>query len=281
MDFGFFGINSGPLVTGAAVIDAARRAEALGYDSVWAGEHMVVPTPRVPPSPMEPTDNILDPLVALAWAGSATTTLKLGTGVLLVPQRHPVQLAKEIASLDSLSGGRLLVGIGVAYLEPELRAMGVPMAKRGPRTVDYLAAMQALWTQDAPAHDGEFVSFSGVDAYPRPTDRTRGPRIVMGGHSPAAYERTVRYADEWYGFFRSPESVAECLAGIREAAERHGIHRAQGDITISVTPDRKLTKDVVEAYAEVGVHRLIPLAAAKTVDDVTRSLEANAPANFA
>lgn len=281
MQFGFFGINSGALITGDAVIRAARLAESLGYDSVWAGEHMAVPSPRVAPSPMDPTDPILDPLVALSWAGAATTTVKLGTGVLLLPQRHPVQLAKEIASLDSLSGGRLLVGVGVAYLEPELRAMGVPMAKRGKRSMEHLAAMQALWTQDAPTHTGEFLSFSGIDAHPRPTDRARGPRIVMGGHSPAAYERTVRYADEWYGFARSPESIAESLAGIRAAAEQFGIERAHGEITISVTPNKALTRELVAEYAEVGVHRLIPLTGAKTVDAALAAIEANAPANFA
>ncbi len=281
MQFGFFGINSGALITGDAVIRAARLAESLGYDSVWAGEHMAVPSPRVAPSPMDPTDPILDPLVALSWAGAATTTLKLGTGVLLLPQRHPVQLAKEIASLDSLSGGRLLVGVGVAYLEPELRAMGVPMAKRGKRSMEHLAAMQALWTQDAPTHTGEFLSFSGIDAHPRPTDRARGPRIVMGGHSPAAYERTVRYADEWYGFARSPESIAESLAGIRAAAEQFGIERARGEITISVTPNKALTRELVAEYAGVGVHRLIPLTGAKTVDAALAAIEANAPANFA
>jgi probable F420-dependent oxidoreductase len=277
MEIGFFGINSGALVTGDAVIRAARLCEELGYDSVWAGEHMVVPSPRVPPSPMEPTDPILDPLVALSWAGAATTRLQLGTGVLLLPQRHPVQLAKEIASLDRLSGGRLLVGVGVAYLEPELRAMGVPMARRGPRSMEYLAAMQALWTQDAPAFDGEFVSFSGVDAHPRPTDGARGPRIVMGGHSPAAYERAVRFGDEWYGFALSPERAAECIAAIGRAADEFGIQRARGGLTISVTPNRALTPETVEAYAAAGVNRLVPLTGARTVDDALRAIEANAP----
>ncbi len=277
MKIGLFGINSGALIAGDAVIRAARLCEELGYDSVWAGEHMVVPSPRVPPSPIEPTDPMLDPMVALAWAGAATTRLLLGTGVLLLPQRHPVHLAKEIASLDRLSGGRLLVGVGVAYLEPEMRALGAPMARRGARSMEYLAAMQALWTQDAPAFDGEFVSFAGVDAHPRPLDRDRGPRIVMGGHSPAAYERTVRFADEWYGFALSPQRAAECVAGIARAADEFGIRRAQGQLTISVTPNRPLTPASVEAFAAAGVHRLIPFPGATTVDDALRAIEANAP----
>jgi probable F420-dependent oxidoreductase len=280
MEIGFFGINSGALVTGDAVVRAARLCEELGYDSVWAGEHMVLPTPRVPPSPMEPTDPMLDPLVALAWAGAATTRVKLGTGVLLLPQRNPVHLAKEIASLDALSGGRMLVGVGVAYLEPEMRAVGVPMARRGARSMEYLAAMQALWTQDAPSFQGEFVSFDGVDAHPRPTDRARGPRIVMGGHSPAAYERAVRFGDEWYGFALSPQKAAACVAELGRAADAHGIHRAEGRLTISVTPNRALTPELVEEYAAAGVDRLIPLTGARTVDDTLRAIEATAPAGL-
>ena len=280
MEIGLFGINSGAVVTGDAVARVARRAEELGYHSVWAGEHMVVPSPRVPPSPMEPTDAILDPLVALAWAGAATTTLRLGTGVLLLPQRHPVQLAKEIASLDVLSGGRLLVGVGIAYLEPELTAMGVPMGRRGARSMEYLAAMRALWTQDAPSFTGEFVSFAGVDAHPRPTDRARGPRIVMGGRSPAAYERTVRYADEYYGFAMSPDASAAAVAGIRRAADEVGELHAQGPITISITPNQRLTRELVAQYAAAGVDRLIALVSPRSLDDVLASVEASAPSEL-
>ena len=280
MEIGLFGINSGAVVTGDAVARVARRAEELGYHSVWAGEHMVVPSPRVPPSPMEPTDAILDPMVALAWAGAATTTLRLGTGVLLLPQRHPVQLAKEIASLDVLSGGRLLVGVGIAYLEPELTAMGVPMGRRGARSMEYLAAMRALWTQDAPSFTGEFVSFSGVDAHPRPTDRARGPRIVMGGRSAPAYERTVRFADEYYGFAMSPEAAAAAVAGIRRAADEIGVLHAHGPITISITPNQRLTRDLVAQYAAAGVDRLITLVSPRSLDDVLASVEANAPSEL-
>ena len=280
MEIGLFGINSGAVVTGDAVARVARRAEELGYHSVWAGEHMVVPSPRVPPSPMEPTDAILDPMVALAWAGAATTTLRLGTGVLLLPQRHPVQLAKEIASLDVLSGGRLLVGVGIAYLEPELTAMGVPMGRRGARSMEYLAAMRALWTQDAPSFAGEFVSFAGVDAHPRPSDRGRGPRIVMGGRSAPAYERTVRFADEYYGFAMSPEAAAAAVAGIRRAADEIGVLHAQGPITISITPNQRLTREVVAQYAAAGVDRLITLVSPRSLDDVLASVEANAPSEL-
>ena len=276
MQLGFFGINSGPLVDGRAAARIARLAEEAGYDSLWAGEHMVVPSPRVPPSPMEPTDLIGDPLIALSWVAAVTERIALGTGILLLPQRNPVQLAKEIATLDRLSGGRVLVGIGIGYLEPEMRAVGVPMGRRDERAVEYLGAMQALWTMDAPAFDGEFVSFDGVDAHPRPTDRARGPRIVMAGRSAAAWRRTVQLADEWYGFRVDPAQAAEQVAGINRAAERYGVHRAQGEITISVSPSRLLTPSMMDDYAAAGVHRVVVLTGASEVDEIARFVESQA-----
>ena len=132
-------------------------AEELGYDSVWTGEHVVVPDPRVPPSPMEPLDPILDPVVALAFLAARTSRIRLATGIIVLPQRNPLVLAKQLASLDAVSGGRLVFGMGVGYLEPEMTAIGVAMERRGARAVEYLAAMRALWEQDQPAFDGEFV----------------------------------------------------------------------------------------------------------------------------
>jgi alkanesulfonate monooxygenase SsuD/methylene tetrahydromethanopterin reductase-like flavin-dependent oxidoreductase (luciferase family) len=161
---GLFAVNSHACADPEAAARVAGLAERLGYDSLWAGEHVVVPSPRVDPSPMEPDEPILDPLVALAHLAARTERIRLGTGVILLPQRNPVVLAKQVASLDVLSGGRLILGIGVAYLEPEMRAVGVPMEGRGARADDYLAAMRALWEQEAPAYEGRHVRFEGVDA---------------------------------------------------------------------------------------------------------------------
>src|SRR3954453_577772 len=136
--FGLFSVNSGPCSQPATAARIARLAEAVGFDSLWAGEHVVLPDPRVPPSPMEPGDPILDPIVALAFLAGQTPRARLATGIITLPQRNPLVLAKEIASLDVLCGGRLIFGIGVGYLEPEFRALGIPFADRGPRTDDYL-----------------------------------------------------------------------------------------------------------------------------------------------
>jgi probable F420-dependent oxidoreductase len=235
----------------------ARTAEAAGFESLWAGEHVVLPEPRLPPSPMDPRDPILDPVVALTFLAAHTERMLLGTGIIILPQRNPLVLAKELASLDALSRGRLIVGIGAGYLEPEFRAIGVPLANRGRRTDEYLAAMQAIWSADSPAFSGRYVSFAGVQAYPRPVQAPHPP-IVVGGHSPAAYERSVRCAHGWYGYGLDLGATAACLAGLREAAARVERPAALGPLEISVTPPQgKLDRHLAAAYADLGVHRLI------------------------
>lgn len=258
MRLGVFGINAGTTYQPAATLRLARLAEELGFDSIWAGEHVVVPSPRVPPSPMEPTDPILDPLVHLAYLAAATERVLLATGIVILPQRNPLVLAKQVASLDVLCGGRLMLGIGVGYIEPEMTAIGVPMSGRGARTDDYLAAMRALWIQPGPVrHDGQFVSFAGVDAHPRP-QQEGGPRIVVGGHTAAAFRRAIALGHGWYGFALTPETAAQCIAGLRRAAAEVERPAELGDLEISVTPARRLDAATVDGFGEAGVHRLVP-----------------------
>ena len=257
MRLGVFGINSGSTFQPADTVAVAKRAEALGFDSVWAGEHVVVPSPRVAPSPMEAEDPILDPMVHLGFLAAATERLLLATGIIILPQRNPLVLAKQAATLDVLSGGRLLLGIGAGYLEPEMTAIGVPMADRGTRTDDHLAAMRALWTQPGPVeHHGPYVSFAGVDAHPRPVT-PGGPRIVVGGHAPAAYRRAVAHGNGWYGFALTPELAGTALEGLRQAADQVERPAHLGPLEISVTPRRRLDAEALEAFTEAGVHRLV------------------------
>jgi probable F420-dependent oxidoreductase len=254
----------------------ARQAEELGYDSLWAAEHVVVPSPRVPPSPMEPDEPILDPLVLLAHLAAHTSQVRLGTGVIVLPQRNPLVLAKQLASLDVMSGGRLVVGIGAGYLEPELTAIGVPMAERGARTDEFLAAMRALWTSDSPAYSGRHVRFSGVDARPRPVQRP--VPVVIGGRSPAAHRRAGHDAEGWYGYGHSPESTAEHVAALRKAAADAGRDRPPH---VSVTPERRLDAAVVQAYADAGADRLIVAPRPDAdADALLRFLDGNAPAEI-
>ena len=185
MKFGLFGINTGPCANPATASAVARAAEAAGFDSVWTGEHIVLPEPQVPPSPVPADTPFVDSAIALAYVAAVTRTLKLGTGIIILPQRNPVVLAKELASVDVLSNGRLIFGIGIGYLKPEFEAIGAPFDHKGPRSEEFLAAMVALWTMEKPAYRGRFVSFSGINAMPR-------AKAAPGGRFRRSHQRSLR-----------------------------------------------------------------------------------------
>jgi probable F420-dependent oxidoreductase len=270
---GLFAINSHACASRKAAARIAALAEQLGYDSLWAGEHVVVPSPRVEPSPMEPDEPMLDPLVALAHVAAHTERIRLGTGVIILPQRNPLVLAKQVASLDVLCGGRLILGIGVAYLEPEMRAIGVPMQGRGARADEYLAAMRALWEHEEPSFHGRHARFEGVDAHPRPVQRPLP--VVVGGHTRAAHRRAARSADGWYGFMQGLRAMAEQRELMRAAIEETGRRRP---LHVSVTPARRLDEENVRAYAELGVERLIVAPPPNlSLEELAEFVEANAP----
>jgi len=275
MKLGFFGINVGPCADPDGAVRVARAAEEAGLESLWTGEHVVLPDPQAPPSPAPPEMPFLDPTIALTYVAAATERVRLGTGIIILPQRNPLVLAKELASLDVLSRGRLLFGFGIGYLEPEFRALGIPFTEKGPRAEDYLAAMIAVWTQAKPAHAGRFASFSGIQAMPRPVQRPHPP-IIASGMTPASLRRAVRLADGWYGFTLDLAATARALEGLRSAETQLGRPAGEGPLEISVTPLERLDASVVERYAALGVHRLIVFRPEATVDDVLRSVEATA-----
>lgn len=246
-----------PNLHGAAGFQGARRvatlAEELGYDSVWVADHVVVPAPRVESSPMEPDEPLLDPIVTLAYIAAVTSRIRLATGCLIVPQRSPLIVAKQLASVDVLSGGRLHFGAAAGYLVPELQALGVDVASRGRRMDESLQAIFSLWYDQKPSFHGEFVDFEGVDAYPRPLQRP--VPVVIGGHSAPAHRRAVTVGDEWYGFMLGLRATAEQIGLLREAAAR--LPRDKPPLKISVTPARRLDPDVVRSFADLGVDRLV------------------------
>ena len=258
MRLGLVHINMGPMNRPDALVQAARAAEQAGFDSVWAGEHLVVPDPQVPPSPMAPQDPVLDSLLALTWAAAHTATIRLATGIVILPQRNPVLLAKQVATLDVLSGGRVMLGVGAGYLEPEFRAVGVNFAERGAVTDEYLDAMRALWYDEHPEFRGRFASFGGVDAHPRPVQRPIP--LVVGGHSAPAYRRAVARAHGWYGYGLTPAQAAESLAGLAASAAQVRRPAELGELEISLTPRGRMTAERAAEFATLGVHRLVLLA---------------------
>jgi probable F420-dependent oxidoreductase len=257
VELGVNGLNAKATLGPEATVRLARLAEELGYRSWWAGEHVVLPSPRVAASPMEPTDPILDPLVHLTYVAAVTRRLELGTGIVILPQRNPLVLAKQVASLDVLSGGRVLLGVGAGYLEPEMTAVGVPMAGRGRRTDEYLDAMTSLWLDPLPSYDGQYVTFANIDAHPRPA-RPGGPRIVIGGHSPAAYRRAVARGHGWFGNGTAADLVSH-LSGLAAAAAETERPARLGRLEIAYMPlgPVEVTADEARRYAELGVDRLV------------------------
>ena len=256
LTFGLFSMTTGPCSYPEGAARVARTAEAAGFDSVWGGEHVVLPDPQAPPSPLAPGDRIVDPVVALAFIAAHTSRIRLGTGIIILPQRNPLVLAKELATLDVLSNGRLIFGVGVGYLEPEFRALGAPFEDRGRVTDEYLAAMRAIWSDAAPAFRGRFAAFERVQAHPQPVQRPTPP-IVIGGRSRSAFRRAVEQGHGWFGWALDPAEVAQCLAGLREAAAGATRPAHLPPLHISVSPRGRIDKAAAQAYAAAGVDRLI------------------------
>lgn len=279
MKFGLFNINNNACSYPDTMVAVAQAAEAAGFESLWTGEHVVLPDPQVPPSPVPPQGRMLDGGIALTFAAAVTKTIRLGTGIIILPQRNPLVLAKELASLDVLSKGRLIFGVGVGYLEPEFRALGISMDDRDGRTLDYLQAMTAIWSMDKPAYEGRYVSFAGVDAHPRPVQQPTPP-IVMGGHTAAAYRRAVTHAHGWYGFALDTERTAACVEGLRRAAERYERPAHLGELEISITPAGRLDTAAVERFEELGVGRLVLLPRTAPGSDRDAPLDRDAILGF-
>ena len=212
---------------------------------------MVLPDPRQPPSPAAPDYAMLHPSTNLAFLAAVTDSVKLGTGITLIAQRNPLVLAKEMASLDYISKGRLILGIGAGYLYQEFDALGVPFRERGARTDEAIKVLRTLWNDPNPSFSGRFWRFENIQAMPRPVQRG-GPPIVVGGTSEAALKRSAESAQGWYGFAMNVEQT-------REIVRRVSQYPGGADLEVSVTPSMRLDQNLVQEFASVGVHRLISL----------------------
>lgn len=247
-------------------------AERAGFESLITVEHVVLPTVYASTYPYAPTGRLPggadaklpDPLIWMSFAGGMTERLRFITGVLILPQRNPVILAKEVATLDHLTGGRLSLGIGVGWLKEEFEALGVPFEGRGRRTDEYVAAMRTLWAEDDASFDGEFVSFSGANCNPKPV--AKSVPILIGGHSKAAARRAGRIGDGFFPATGAQVDVAPLIELARETAAACGRDPTALEITTGcpdVLPGSG--KDALAAVAEraaAGVSRLaLPVAA--------------------
>lgn len=283
MKIGLFAPLAGPFSTREFVAAFGPEAEARGFESIWLGEHVVLfddydsSYPYAPDGkiPAPPDIGMLEPLSTLAFLAGVTERIRLGTGILLLPQRNPVYTAKEVANVDWLSGGRVDLGIGVGWLAEEFEAVDVPWERRGRRTDEYIEILKAMWTEERPSYSGEFYSVPECSMFPKPVQGPHPP-FHIGGESDAALRRTARYAQGWYGFNLLPDKVAEHLEKLDRYLEEEG--RSRDDIEVSVSPYfNGLTPEMVEQYAEAGVDRVIGLFIAMTMDDLGPALDGLAP----
>lgn len=250
LNFGIYGLLRGNGIEPDTLVRRARLAEEAGFESIWVGDHLALP------ADMDGRQPRLEVVVALSHLAAVTTRIRLGFGVIVLPQRQPVLLAKQLSSLDVLSKGRVDLGIGVGYVEPELHALGVGLADRGARTDEYLAAMKTLWTEPEPSFDGRFVSFSGVFQNPRPVQRPHPP-ITIGGHSEAAFRRAATVGNGWYGVYLDVDETAEALTGLRKVVAGSNRPAGLGELEITITPPGPVDLETVRRYADLGVHRLV------------------------
>jgi probable F420-dependent oxidoreductase len=257
MKFGLHSVNLHTCGYPDAAARIGRAAEAAGFESLWVADHVVLPDPPVAGRPMAPEMRLLDPIVSLTFLAAHTKRIRLATGVIILPQRQALVLAKQLASLDVLSNGRLIFGLGVGWCEPEMRSVGAPFAERGRVADDYLAAMRAVWTQPRPSYKGPYVAFEGVQAMPRPVQAP--VPIVVGGRTAPAYRRAVAQGHGWYGFSMSVEDTQKVLAALRDTAKKHSRPAELGRLEISITPPGFDVPDraTIDAYAAAGVDRLV------------------------
>jgi probable F420-dependent oxidoreductase len=273
-----FGIIPGyqiaPVETPEFTTGFARLVEDLGFESVWPVEHVVMPARYESPYPYSPDGRmpipdaaIPDPLIWNTWVAAVTERLLLGTAMIILPQRNPVVLAKIAASLDVLSGGRTILGVGLGWMKEEADAVGTDFGKRGRRADEYIGALRALWEQPVASFHGETVDFSDVKCSPRPT---RSIPIHVGGHSPAAARRAGRLGDGFLPIAAGPGDLARLLAIVDESAREAGRDPAAIEVTCLGLPDEAIAK----AYADAGVDRMIVASHDADLEGVKRSMGA-------
>ncbi len=276
MKFGLMFANSGPWSSPDNAAVMAEAAEQHGIESLWTVEHVVVPKDYKSAYPYSSSGKmpggedvpIPDPLIWLSWVAGRTSKVRLCTGILILPQRSPVVLAKEVATLDVLSRGRVTLGVGVGWLKEEFDAIGVPFEERGPRTDEAIEALRVLWTQAEPTYKGKYYSFEAAKSHPQPAQKGGVP-IVIGGHTKAAARRAGRLGDGFFPARAAPDELRALLDEVKKSAEQAGRDPGAIEITTGGPPNA----DAVKAYAALGVSRMILPPPAFDPDGLRTGLE--------
>ncbi|MGO9057103.1 MAG: LLM class F420-dependent oxidoreductase [Candidatus Binataceae bacterium] len=238
----------------------AENAERLNFATLWSGEHIVFVETFASKYPYTengalpgPVDSpLLSSYIALTYASAFTQRIRLATGITIVPQYNPLILAKEIMSLDRVSRGRFMLGVGIGWLEEEFQALGISWERRAARTNEYIAAMKVLWKDKQASFSGEFVNFKNVISMPKPT---RAIPIAVGGESLPALRRVAKYGNAWYGYSLTPEQLEQKLKKLEQLLAEN--NRRLDEIEIIVHPPKRPSLDQMKKYSELGVSELV------------------------
>ena len=260
MKIGFFAIGIGNLARPELITAVAINAERLNFATVWAPEHVVFlerfssryPYSRGQNLPITTEIPLLNPFMALTYAAARTTRIRLATGICLVPEYNPLLLAKICATLDYLSGGRLVLGIGIGWLREEFDALGIPWERRAQRTREYIEAMRCVWGNGR-SYSAEFVNFDGALSYPKPI-KGAGLPVLVGGQTEAALKRAASYGNGWCGFNLTPQETAQAINRLRELLAANG--RGTDGFEFAVSPTADATPDDLGRYRDAGVDEL-------------------------
>ena len=279
MKFDLWIPTASPMTTPQLLDAVAREAEDRGIATVWVGEHVVLfeqYASRYPYAadgriPAPSGSGLLEPLVTLAYLAARTRTVRLGTAMLLLPQRNPVYTAKEVSSLDWLSGGRVDLGIGVGWLKEEFDALNVPWERRGARTDEYIEVLRTLWCDEKSTYKGEAYVLGECEMYPKPIQQPHPP-LHIGGETEAALRRAARVGQGWHTFNRSPAELSEGLATLDPLLHEAG--RSRSDLRITVCPYfNALTPDLVTQYGDAGADAVAALFFCFSADDVEQTFD--------
>jgi probable F420-dependent oxidoreductase len=283
MKFGVFAPLAGPFATGEYLNLLGPAVEERGFDSLWTAEHVVLfdqyassyPYSADGKIPAPPESGMLEPLTSLAFLAANTTKLRLGTGILLLPQRNPVYTAKETANLDFLSGGRLDLGIGVGWLEEEFRVVHVPFKHRGARTRSYCEVLKRLWCDEVSEHKDEFYELPACRMYPKPV-QTPHPPLHFGGETDSALKRVAALGQGWYGMNRTPEEAQQGVERLAGFLDQRG--RSLDEVQVSICPYMKpLEPDWIPRYRDAGVDQVIFFVLGFDRDALLTALDALQP----
>ncbi|MBF6568190.1 MAG: LLM class F420-dependent oxidoreductase [Candidatus Binataceae bacterium] len=260
MKFGLMFINAGPFSQPQMFAHMARTAEECGFESIWVVEHVVVPQGYKSAYPYSPTGKmpgpeevpINDPLLPLAYAAAITTRIKLATGILILPQRHPLYTAKEVATLDVLSNGRVILGVGSGWLKEEFDALGLDFSARGRVTDEAIQAMRALWREHPSNFHGKHFNFGPVNSFPKPVQKGGVP-IHIGGHSAAAVRRAASYGDGFFPAIGEPVKLRELIQMLEAECDKRGRKIAELELSCLGRADSAM----LDTCHELGIERLI------------------------